>query len=39
MNGTYMSVTASSMAFRSWTYRHATTAGMIFHYTATGRWR
>ncbi|WP_139669573.1 hypothetical protein [Pseudomonas sp. F16(2018)] len=39
MNGTYMSVTASSMAFRSWTYRHATTAGVIFHYTATGRWR
>ncbi len=39
MNGTYMSIAASYMAFRSWTYRYAMVAGVIFHYTATGRWR
>ena len=39
MNGTYMSIAASYFAFRSWTYRYATKAGVFFHYMATGRWR
>ncbi|MCG8292368.1 MULTISPECIES: hypothetical protein [Pseudomonas] len=39
MNGTYMTITASGMVFRSWTYRYAVAAGVVFHYMATGRWR
>lgn len=39
MNGTYMAIFTGYMALRSWTYRYAMGAGVVFHYTATGRWR